>query len=91
MHARYNGIVAVGTRDMGQWATSEDGLSSLQSRVKKFEKMLLEAFDEHCDLGLYTLMYHLLNYVVDNIQIVGTLSVLESCSHEHSNVLIMRA
>lgn len=47
VHTRYSAIVADVKGDIGQWAWGENDLSSLESRIKEFKKMLVEVFDEH--------------------------------------------
>lgn len=76
---------------MRQRVCDGDDVSSLKSRVKEFMKMLVEAFGEHCDSGLYTLKYHLLYHKVDYIRQNRTLSDSESISYEYFIVLIKKA
>lgn len=44
--------------------------------------MLAEAFDEHCDRGLYTSKCHLLHDMMDDERRLGTESVLNSSPYE---------
>lgn len=63
----YSGIVADATGDMGVRRGSKDDLSSLESRVKGFKMMSVEAFGERFDSDLhileYPLLYHMLKYI----------------------------
>lgn len=43
----------------GLQVPSEENLVSNQRRVKGFIRILLGAFDEHCNFGLYFLNQHL--------------------------------
>lgn len=91
VHTRYNEIVAGATGDVEQRAWGAVDLSTFESRVKIFKKMLIDAFDERCNLRLYTLKYHLLHYMVKYIQKFGTLSVSRSSPHKHFIVHIKQA
>lgn len=77
VHRHYSEIVDDVAEDMGQRRWGEDDLSSLESRDKEFKKMVRDAFDEHCDSGLYTLKYHLLENMVEEIKRFETLSNLD--------------
>lgn len=83
-----NEIVANVARDIEQRARGEDDLSNLQSKVKEFKKLLVIAFDKHCDYSQYTQMYQLLDYMVKYKQRFVTVSVLDSGLYEHFNLHI---
>lgn len=53
--------------------------------------MFVETFYEHCDFGLYTLKYPLLDQVVEYIIIFEALSVLDSRAYEQFNVHMKQA
>lgn len=53
--------------------------------------MLVKTFDEDCDIGLYTLQYHLLAHMVEIILKCLMLSVLDNSSHEYFNIYIRPA
>lgn len=53
--------------------------------------MLVNAFDQHCDSGLYTLRFHLFDHMVKDIHIFGTLYVSDSIPYKHFNVHIKQA
>lgn len=50
--------------------------------------MLVEMFAMNCDYGLYTLQYHLLDRIVEDIRRLGSVTVLDSSPHEHLNMHI---
>lgn len=52
--------------------------------------MLVEAFDEHFDSGLYTLMCHLLELMMDDRERFDTLSVFYNSPYEDRIVHIMQ-
>lgn len=58
MRTRYNTTVADVMGDIGQWALGENDLTSLESKFKDLEKILVDAFDAHFESGLNTLKYH---------------------------------
>lgn len=47
--------------------------------------------DEHCDSGLYTLEYHLVDYMVEDLREFEKLSVLDSSLYECFSVQIKQA
>lgn len=76
------------TGEKVQRAWSEEEHYSLERTVKEFKRMLTEKYEEHSDSGWYSLMYQLFNKMGKYIQRPQTLSVLESCPHEHANTHI---
>lgn len=44
-----------------------DDLRSLENRIIDFKKILVDAFDEHCNSGLHALKYHLFLHIVAHI------------------------
>lgn len=39
----------------------------LSRRIEQLKPFLNETLHEHCEIGLYTLKFHLLGHVVDNL------------------------
>lgn len=76
------------TEDLRQRASRETEVSSLERTVRKFKKMFLETFDDHCDSGLHNLNYLSIDLVEEDIRRYGTLSILDSSLNENINVLI---
>lgn len=52
LHTRYSEIVADVIGIMEQCTCGEEDLSSLECMLRKFKKIFIEAFDNHCDSGL---------------------------------------
>lgn len=91
MCRRYGEIVVDVKGHMWQRARGEADLSSLEGRIHDFKLMLVETSDEHCDLGLYTIKYHLLTHTAENIQRFGTLSHLDISPYDHFHVYMKQA
>lgn len=51
--------------------------------MRAFKRVLVEIFDEHCDLGLYMLKYYLSGRMVGDPRKLETLSILASSPYEH--------
>lgn len=47
--------------------------------------MLPEIFEEHCDIGLYTIERHLSEYIVESIRRLGAIPVFDNSPYEHFN------
>lgn len=52
---------------MARQAGGKEEQGNLEIKVKGFERMLLQRFEEHYDSGMYTPGYHLLDYMVEDI------------------------
>lgn len=63
VHTLYGDIAANETRDMSQWSCARRIWVARKKR-KELKKMLVETFEKHCDPGLYTLIYLLLDRMV---------------------------
>lgn len=60
----------------GTWTVK--ALEILEEGVAAFKRKVVDTFDEYCNSGLYTLMYHLLHGTVEDLSKFRTLSVLRS-------------
>lgn len=58
----------------------------LDERVDAFKWMFVNNFHGHCNSGLDTLKYHVLEHKVEALQKFGTLSVLDCSPYEFFNV-----
>lgn len=67
VHTLYCVNIVDVTLDMGQRARNEKVLNSLEGKVEELRKMLVESFDDHSDFCLYTIKYHVLHQMVQNI------------------------
>lgn len=65
VHTRSSKVLAGVTGDIRHPTCSEEELDTLEKRVKQFKNMLVEAVDELCDSGLYTLRDRLLDHMVE--------------------------
>lgn len=78
-------------KDAWQRACSKKDLGSLDRRAGQFKKMWAETFDQHCDSGLYSLSYHLLDKMAENIRYLlltaAHISILICMSSRHINEL----
>lgn len=71
------------------WSDAE--LQDLRSTVLTFKKQVWSLFGPHCDRGLNTLKFHLLDHLVDDLQRFGTVRVLSASPYEHYNVVIKQS
>lgn len=88
---RYSENVSDVMGDMGQQISNDEERDSLTKRVKEFKRLLTESPDEHCDSITYYLKCCLLNQMMEDKRKFGTLSVSDTCIHEHFNVHIKPA
>lgn len=52
--------------------------------------MLVRTLSKHCNFDLYTMKFHLLVHVVDDLRVFGTPSVFDTLLLEQYNVNIMQ-
>lgn len=67
VHILYSEIVFDVTGEIEQWLLSQDELKQLNERMSQFKRMLVETFMVHYDSGLYTITYHLIVQIVENL------------------------
>lgn len=79
------------TEDRQQQKGRHEDLSNLERWFSALKNTSVEKFDEHCDAGSYTLKYHLLDHMVNDILIFGMQSALGSKPYEHFNAHIRQA
>lgn len=76
-HTRYSEVIVEVKGDMGLRVCCEKDLARLDSKIEKFKKVLKEVLGEYCDSALYTLQYHVLDHMMEDIRDFGTVSVLD--------------
>lgn len=64
--SRYSEFVLKVIERQGQCASTTEALEMIDEMVKSFARMLVETFDEHCNLRLYALKYHLHEPLIEN-------------------------
>lgn len=60
----------------------------LHCKIKELKTFLMWTFCKHCDSGLYTLKFQLLDYVVKGFRVFRTLFVLDAIPVELYSVII---
>lgn len=78
VHIVYSETVVDVTGDVGQLAWGEKDPKILHTMVVELKKILVGTFDYQYKSGGYSPEYHLPGHVVEDIQRLGTLSVLNS-------------
>lgn len=63
-------------------------LQVLNSRISRFQKNVGDIFADNCSTGLFTLKFHLLHHIVEDLRRFGTLSVLDASPLKYYNVHI---
>lgn len=53
--------------------------------IQRLGEMMNKSFDEHRETGLHTLIFHLLDHVVNDLKELGSLHVLTSSPLERYN------
>lgn len=66
-------------------------MSFLGKKVPAFKRELVKTSNVYCDPDLYTLNFHLLDYMVEVIWLFGAMNVLDNSASEHFNVHIKQA
>lgn len=65
---------------------NDEHLQKLQAKLRVFDLSMVRTFPEHYSLRLYTLKFHLLDYVDKDLPNFGTLLVLNASPFEHYNL-----
>lgn len=70
---------------------SDELLGNVTEEGHKCELLVKELFDVPCQAGLYTLKFHMLDPVIEDMDRFGSLELLNSCAFERFKVQIKRA
>ena len=71
------------------WSAAD--MDELQNAVREFKKLLWCVFGPHCNNGLNTLKFHLLDHLVHDLKRFGSISVLSASPYEHFNYVIKQS
>lgn len=91
MDTLYSETVVDMIQSMKQQTRSERKFHRIEIRVQKRKRLSSETFDKHHGTCLYILKYHILRYIVNDIQYFGMLDRLDSISAEDINTHVNRA
>lgn len=91
VHVLYPDLMLTMTKDDVSEGWNENKLIELQYKIEEFQSLLVRTFGEHCNSGLYILKFHLLDHVVEDLRLFGTLSVLDASRFEQYSVSIKQA
>ena len=61
------------------------------STIVDFKKQVWTLFRPHCERGLNTLKFHLLDHLVDDLQRFGSIHILSASPYEHFNLIVKQA
>lgn len=59
---------------------SNEFLGNFRVEGQKFKELVKETFDAHCEAELYTLELHSLDHVVEELDLFGSLELLNSAA-----------
>lgn len=91
VHTTYNELMTGPTKDWGEEAASFDDLVGIKADIQKLEEIIKRPFDEHCKTGLYKLTVHSLDYILEDLERVGSLDMSNSYPLDRYNLHIKRA
>ena len=91
IHVMYTDLVnrLMSNNNGNGWSTGE--LQDLRSAVHLFKEHVWTLFGPHCDRGLNTLKFHLLDHLVDDLERFGTIHVLNASPYEHFNLIVKQS
>lgn len=61
-------------------------LGSVRSKISKSKTVVERTSEPHCSSELFTMKFHLLNHVAENLEILGILSFTSVAPFDHANV-----
>lgn len=91
VHVMYTDLVNRVMSDNNSNGWSTEDLEELRSTVLLFKKQVWALFGPHCDRGLNTLKFHLLDHLVDDLQRFGTIRVLSASPYEQFNLIVKQS
>jgi len=83
----YTDIVNELTRPI-QKVNLQQKCDKLRKKIKKWKDLYKAFFEKYCDEGLFTLKYHLMDHLVDDLEKYTDLSFIASSPYEYFNTWI---
>jgi len=91
LNTMYTDIMVCVLHDYPRSGISSEDVEDLGNRVLQFKEAVIAFFGDYCDKGVFTLKFHLLDHMVDDLRRFGSLSVLDASAYEHFNTDIKSA
>ena len=90
VHATYSLLMnTLSGKQNGSFTDPE--IEEIDEMVKNFKRDVVTLFEPHCDSGLFTLKFHLLDHLCTDLRCFGTLAMLDAGPYEHFNHIIKMA
>lgn len=66
----------------------DGGVMKITSEIEQFRRIVERVFASHYPFGLYTLQFHLLDHLVEDLEKFASISFTDPRPFEHFNILI---
>lgn len=87
----YTEIMTSALYDFPRNPPDSEIISEFKKKVQYFKVLTIKTFQDFCVSGLFTLKFHLLDHMVEDMERFGSLQVLDASAFEHYNTDIKAA
>lgn len=87
VHVLYSEPMLRMTKDEVSKGWKGNKMMELQCKIEELKRLLVRKFSVHCISSLRKLKFHLLDYVVEELRVVETLTVLDASLFEHTSLI----
>lgn len=70
---------------------SRDMIADITHRISLLKSKCVHTFEKHCEHGIHTLKFHLLDHVVEDLSKFGGLNILDASPYEHFNTFFKQS
>jgi len=88
IHILYSELLQHLFVEIDRYGLTEKKLSVLRNKVSTLKEKASSFFSKYVERGLYTLKFHLLDHLVDDIEKYSSLAYLDAGPYEHYNAVI---
>lgn len=91
MHTTYTDLMVHCLHDAQTTGWTAKSILTVAENITSMKKMIVSQYGPHSTTGLYTLKFHLLDHLPEDISRFGSLSMLDASPYEHFNTVIKNA
>ena len=88
VHTMYSDLLTVLLDDVERDGVNDDSIRAISKRIASFKKECVKCFSPYVSNGLFTLKFHLLDHLTDDLKRYGSLSFLSAGPYEYFNTIV---
>lgn len=90
IHSLYSDVVNMVMYNTPDWELQHENVNHLEQKVRMLKRSAKELFEHLEEVNLFTLKFHMLDHVSNDLYKFGILSFLDASAYEHFNFTIKK-